>query len=231
MTELKALILDTETHTLNGYPIEIAFAPCAFAQGVLVIKQDQVFDEYFSCPEPISLGAMAVHHILESDIAEKPSYDTFRMPENVEYLIGHNINYDIEAVQKSQPDFKVKGICTLALARMIWDELETHTLSALYYFVMDDKEAARKHLRHAHNAKADIYFTGVILRAIVEKLAIKDMQSLYLMSETARIPKRISFGKHKGTLVKDLDSGYVAWLLRQDDLDPYLEKALRGQAA
>ena len=48
MTELKALILDTETHTLNGYPIEIAFAPCAFAQGVLVIKQDQVFDEYFS---------------------------------------------------------------------------------------------------------------------------------------------------------------------------------------
>lgn len=39
------------------------------------------------------------------------------------------------------------------------------------------------------------------------------------------------FGKHKGTLVKDLDSGYVAWLLRQDDLDPYLEKALRSKAA
>lgn len=228
---MNAVILDTETHALNGYPIEIAFAPCAFAQGVLVIHQDQVFDEYFSCPEPISLGAMAVHHILETDIAEKPSYDTFRMPENVEYLIGHNINCDIEAVQKCQPDFKVKGICTLALARMIWDGLETHTLGALYYYVMEDKQSAKKHLRNAHNAKADIYFTGVILRAIVEKLAIKDMQSLYLMSEAARIPKRINFGKHKGTLIKDLDSGYISWLLRQDDLDPYLEKALRGRAA
>lgn len=231
MTEPKALILDTETHTLNGYPIEIAFAPCAFAQGVLVINQDQVFDEYFSCPEPISLGAMAVHHILEADIAEKPSYDTFRMPENVEYLIGHNINYDIEAVQKCQPDFKVEGICTLALARMIWGDLETHTLGALYYFVMSDKQAARKHLRNAHNARADIYFTGVILQAIVEKLAIKDMHSLYLMSETARIPKRINFGKYKGTLIKDLDPGYISWLLRQDDLDPYLKKALQGKVA
>lgn len=228
---MNAVILDTETHALNGYPIEIAFAPCSFEQGVLVIHQDQVFDEYFSCPEPISLGAMAVHHILETDIAEKPSYDTFRMPENVEYLIGHNINYDIEAVQKCQPDFKVKGICTLALARMIWDGLETHTLGALYYYVMEDKQSAKKHLRNAHNAKADIYFTGVILRAIVEKLAIKDMQSLYLMSEMARIPKRINFGKYKGTLVKELDQGYISWLLRQDDLDPYLEKALRSKAA
>ena len=120
MIEPKVLILDTETHTLNGYPIEIAFAPCAFAQGVLVIHQDQVFDEYFSCPEPISLGAMAVHHILETDIAEKPSYDTFRMPENVEYLIGHNIDYDIQAIHLCDSSINVKGICTLALARMAW---------------------------------------------------------------------------------------------------------------
>lgn len=228
---MSALILDTETHTLNGYPIEIAYAPCSFEQGVLVINQDQVFDEYFSCPEPISFGAMAVHHILESDIADKPSFDTFRLPGDVIYLIGHNIDYDIEAVQKCQPNFKIKGICTLALARMVWDSLETHTLGSLYYFVMQNKEKARKHLRHAHNAKADIYFTGVILQSIVEKLAIKDMQSLYLMSEAARIPKKMPFGKHKGTLIKDLDSGYVSWLLRQDNVDQYVLKAIKGVAA
>ena len=228
---MSALILDTETHSINGYPIEIAYAPCSFEQGVLVINQAEVFDEYFSCPEPISFGAMAVHHILESDIADKPSFDTFRLPENVEYLIGHNIDYDIEAVQKCQPNFKIKGICTLALARMVWDSLETHTLGSLYYSVMQDKEKARKHLRHAHNAKADIYFTGVILQAIVEKLAIKDMQSLYLMSEAARIPKKMPFGKHKGTLIKDLDSGYVSWLLRQDNVDQYVLKAIKGVAA
>lgn len=222
---MNALILDTETHDLNGYPIEIAYAPCSFEQGVLVINQKQVFDEFFSCPEPIALGALATHHILETDIAEKPSFDTFKMPQDVQYLIGHNIDYDIKAVQKCQPDFTVKGICTLALCRMVWPELP-HTLSAMYYHVMDDLELARKHLRHARNAKADIYFTGVILKTLVEQLGIKDMNSLFIMSETARIPKYITFGKHKGTAIKDLDSGYVSWLLKQPDLDPYLRKAL-----
>ena len=222
---MNALILDTETHDLNGYPIEIAYAPCSFEQGVLVINQGEVFDEYFSCPEPIALGALATHHILEADIAEKPSFDTFKMPQGVQYLIGHNIDYDITAIQKCQPDFTVKGICTLALCRMVWPELP-HTLSAMYYHVMDDLELARKHLRHAHNAKADIYFTGVILKTLVEQLGIKDMNSLFIMSESARIPKYITFGKHKGAAIKDLDPSYVTWLLRQDDLDPYLRKAL-----
>lgn len=222
---MSALILDTETHDLNGYSIEIAYAPCSFEQGVLVINQGEVFDEYFSCPEPIALGALATHHILETDIAEKPSFDTFKMPQDVQYLIGHNIDYDIKAIQKCQPDFTVKGICTLALCRMVWPELP-HTLSAMYYHVMDDLELARKHLRHAHNAKADIYFTGVILKTLVEQLGIKDMNSLNIMSETARIPKYITFGKHKGTAIKELDPSYVTWLLRQDDLDPYLRKAL-----
>jgi exodeoxyribonuclease X len=222
---MNALILDTETHDLNGYPIEIAYAPCSFEQGVLVINQGEVFDEYLSCPEPIALGALATHHILETDIAEKPSFDTFKMPQGIQYLIGHNIDYDITAIQKCQPDFTVKGICTLALCRMVWPELP-HTLSAMYYHVMDDLELARKHLRHAHNAKADIYFTGVILKTLVEQLGIKDMNSLFIMSETARIPKYITFGKHKGTAIKDLDSGYVSWLLKQPDLDPYLRKAL-----
>ena len=222
---MNALILDTETHDLNGYPIEIAYAPCSFEQGVLVINQGEVFDEYFSCPEPIALGALATHHILEADIAEKPSFDTFKMPQDVQYLIGHNIDYDIKAVQKCQPDFTVKGICTLALCRMVWPDLP-HTLGAMYYHVMDDLELARKHLWHAHNAKADIYFTGVILKTLVEQLGIKDMNSLFIMSETARIPKYITFGKHKGTAIKDLDSGYVSWLLKQPDLDPYLRKAL-----
>ena len=225
---MKSVILDTETHSLNGYPIEIAYAPCSFEQGVLAVNQDLVFDEYFSCPEPIALGAMAVHHILASDIAEKPSYETFRLPSGVEFMIGHNIDYDIQAVKLCDSSLNVKGICTLALARMVWKSLDSHTLGALYYHVMEDQKTARKHLRHAHNAKADIYFTGVILQALVSDLGIKDMNSLYLMSESARIPKVIGFGKHKGTALKDLDKSYVTWLLKQDNVDKYLRKALEA---
>ena len=227
---MSALILDTETNSLNGYPIEIAHISCSFEQGVLRIDGNSAFDEYFSCPEPIELGSMATHHILETDITGKPSYEVFRLPENTEYLIGHNIDYDIKAIKLCDPSINVKGICTLALARMVWDELETHNLTAMYYHVMSaDLETARKRLRNAHNARWDIYFTGVVLKAIIEKLAIKDMSSLYQMSEIARIPKRITFGKHKGELIDELPDSYIDWLLKQPELDPYLIKALKGQ--
>lgn len=225
---MNAVVLDTETNKINGYPIEISYSPCMFKDAVLNVMHDQNFDEYFSCPEPISIGAMAVHHILETDLINKPSYETFRLPEGVAYIIGHNIDYDIQAIKLCGPSIDVKGICTLALARMVWPDLETHNLTSLYYMITEDKEKARRWLRNAHNAKWDIFFTGELLKVIVEKIAAKDMASLYLMSELARIPRVMAFGKHKGVAIKKLPSDYVTWLLRQDELDPYLRKALKG---
>lgn len=225
---MSAIILDTETHTIDGYPIEISHSPCSFEQGVLKVDHNRNFDQYFSCPEPIAFGAMAVHHIIEVDLVGCPSYDTFRLPADVTHIIGHNIDYDIRAIRLCDSSIQVKAICTLALSRMVWPDLDAHTLSTLYYFIMEDKALARSHLRKAHNAKWDIYFTGVVLKAIVEKLGIKDMQSLYLFSEQARIPTKITFGKHKGMAIKDLPSDYIVWLLKQPDLDPYLVKALKG---
>lgn len=223
---MSALILDTETNSLNGYPIEIAHISCSFEQGVLKIDGNSAFDEYFSCPAPIELGAMAVHHILESDIADKPSYENFRLPENTAYLIGHNIAYDIQAIQLCDRSINIKPICTLALARMVFSDLETHTLSALYYHIMEDKEKARTYLRSAHNARWDIYFTGQLLEVIVRKLGVKDMNSLFLMSEQAHPFQKIRFGKHKGTPMKDLPKDYQEWLLNQSELDPSVKKAL-----
>lgn len=225
---MKAIIADTETNALHGYPIEIAYVRCLFENGQLLIDQGNVFNGYFSCPDPISLDAMAVHNILPDDIEHKPLYSTFNVPDDVTHIIGHNIDYDIHALQKCQPSLNVKGICTLALARMVWPELPSHKLGVLYYHVMNNWQEARKHLRNAHTAKADIYFTGVVLRAILEKTAVKDMNSLWLLSEQARIPKIIPFGKHRGTAIKDLPADYVSWLLKQPEVDPYLRKTLEA---
>lgn len=223
---MTAYIADTETNTLNGYPIEIAYVPCSFVDGLIHVDGSQVYDEYFSCPDEISFAAMAVHHILESDIADKPSYETFKAPQ-CEYLIGHNVDYDMNALRIGDKEFKPKAICTLALSRMAWPTAEAHNISALIYMLTKGSDRARQRLRDAHNAKADILLTATILKKLCEKLAIRDMTSLYQMSEIARIPKIITFGKHKGTAIKDLPADYVQWLLRQDDLDSYLEKALQ----
>ena len=226
---MNALILDTETHDMNGYPIEIAHVPCDFNKlGVLQIVDDLLFDKFYSCPEPISFGAMAVHHIIEADLINKPSYNTFRLPQGVTYLIGHNIDYDIKAVQKCDNSIQVKGICTLALSRMVWPDVPAHNLSALYYMIAGGTDQTRKELRNAHNAAADIMFTATILRELIKLTGIKDMQSLYLLSEKARIPTKMTFGKHGGMLIKDVPADYKVWLLKQSDLDPYLRKALEA---
>ena len=225
---MNALILDTETHDLDGLPIEIAHVPFYFYQGAPIVEETKIFDEYFSVDVPISYAAMAVHHILESDIAGKPSYKTFELPENTQYIIGHNVDYDVNALKRIDPSINVKGICTLALAIKVWPDAPAHNLSTLYYMLNGGNPLTRRELRNAHNARADILFTAFILEHIIDRLGVRNIEALFEASEAARVPEIITFGKHKGTRVKDLPGDYVAWLLRQPDLNPYLHKALTG---
>ena len=42
---MQAIILDTETHTLNGQPIEIAYAPIDVQNGKLTLDKSKLFDQ------------------------------------------------------------------------------------------------------------------------------------------------------------------------------------------
>ncbi|MGL3045457.1 3'-5' exonuclease [Acinetobacter pecorum] len=228
---MQAIILDTETHTLNGQPIEIAYAPVAIVDHKISMDKSRLFDQLYSCDEPISFAAMAVHHILESDLEGQPHYSTFSLPNETVYMIGHNIDYDLRAIQKCDVDTsKIKAICTLALARRVWPDAEAHNISALIYMITKGSERAREMIRKAHRADMDIILTANILMHIVHHLKINSMQELFEASEDARIPRTINFGKHRGTAIAELPADYVQWLLRQDELDPYLRKALENTA-
>ncbi|NOJ66872.1 MULTISPECIES: putative quorum-sensing-regulated virulence factor [Acinetobacter] len=226
---MHAIILDTETHTLNGYPIEVAYAPIQLQQGKISLDKSQIFDQFYQVDEPISYAAMAVHHILESDLIDQPHYTSFRLPEETLYIIGHNIDYDIRAIQKCGVDTShIKAICTLALARLVWPDVEAHNISALIYMISKGSEKARDMIKKAHRADMDIILTANILMHIVHHLQIDSIEALYAASEDARIPRVMSFGKHRGTAIADLPNDYIQWLLRQDELDPYLRKALEN---
>lgn len=226
---MQAIILDTETHTLNGQPIEVAYAPVQIADGKLSLDKSRIFDQLYSVDEPISYAAMAVHHILESDIADQPHFTSFSLPEETTYIIGHNIDYDILAIQKCGVDTSsIKAICTLALARLIWPDAEAHNISALIYMISKGSAKARDMIKKAHRADMDIILTANILMHVVHQLKINSIEELFAASEDARIPRIINFGKHRGTPVQDLPQDYVQWLMKQGDLDPYLRKALEN---
>lgn len=227
---MQAIILDTETHTLNGLPIEIAYAPIEIQAGKLSLDRHQIFDQLYSIgDEKISYASMAVHHILESEIVGQPHFSSFTLPAETIYMIGHNIDYDIRAIQQCGVDTShIKAICTLALARLVWPDAEAHNISALIYMISKGSEKAREMLKGAHRADADIILTANILMHIIHQLNIQTIEELFDASEDARIPRTINFGKHRGTAIADLPSDYVNWLFRQDELDPYLRKALEN---
>ena len=141
------------------------------------------------------------------------------------------MDYDIAAIARCGVDTsKLKPICTLALARHVWEDAEAHNISALIYMITKGSERAREMIRKAHRADMDIILTANILMHIVHHLKINSMQELFDASEDARIPCTINFGKHRGTAIAELPADYVQWLLRQDELDPYLRKALENTA-
>ena len=173
--------------------------------------------------KPISLGALATHHILDEELVSCPPSTSFKLPAGTKYLIGHNIDFDWVAIGSPE----VKRICTLALARSLWPDLDSHTQSALLYFF--ERDTARDQLRNAHSALADVWICSKIVHKIIEKLHPASLDAFWEMSEKARIPTIMPFGKHKGEAINLVPSDYKQWMLRQDNVSPYLRKALEAK--
>jgi exodeoxyribonuclease X len=224
---MQAIVLDTETSSKEGNPCEIAWLGVDLHMGRLQPLAIQHNQRYHPL-EPMSLGAISVHHILDEDVAECPPHTSFRLPEGIRYIIGHNIDFDLVAIGRSGVDISpYHAICTLALSRYLWPAVESHTLSSMAYFHAENRAAVRQVIKHAHSAMTDVKLTAALLRCIVRQTKVEDLAALYALSEQARVPSTMSFGKHKGTAIADLPADYVSWLGKQVDLDPYLVKALR----
>jgi exodeoxyribonuclease X len=87
-------------------------------------------------------------------------------------------------------------------------------------------------LRNAHAALDDVKNCRLLLVKILSALTdnlghvVSSWDELWQISEEARIPTIIRFGKHAGSAIKDIPASYKSWLLSQPDIDPYLRIAL-----
>jgi exodeoxyribonuclease X len=217
----RAIVIDCET--TGNDPLEVI--ELCVAEVFIDPRRDclVLFSRRFKPSHAITFGAMATHHILADDLEDcPPSSDAGIPAAGFGYVIGHNVDYDWEAV--GRPD--MKRICTLALARFLWPSLDCHKLGAVAYRLFGRQ--ATPMLANAHSAAADVRVTIEVLRQIVAVLGVDSWEALWLKSEAARVPSYFTFGKHKGMLIKDAPSDYKAWLMRQPDVDPYLMQALRA---
>ena len=234
---MPAFALDFEATEASdqAQAMELGLCPVAFfASGVLnPLAQPSVV----RCKpdREISFGAMAVTGICPEDVEKEVSHKIVvpqNMPVGAAYIIGHNIDYDIQVAANAGVDVsQYKAICTLAIARALYPDAE-HSLSALLYRF--DYSDAREHAQNAHNAAFDVRFCVRLLRQFCRELGIKDMQTLFEFSEQARIPKVMPIGQFKGSLIADLKEtlkqrDYLFWAICNLS-DKFLVEACRKTA-
>jgi exodeoxyribonuclease X len=230
MQDIIAAVFDTETTDLHGEIIQIGFMGLV---GHFVDDNidPEAYSKDFKPEGKIAYGAMATHHILDEELDGCDPSSSYVFPSSVQYMIGHNIDYDWEVSGKPE----VKRIDTLAMSRKLFKE-DSHSLSAMIYRLSDDKKAARDMVRGAHNAKADVEMTYWLLLKLIDEsnarlrelnsvFMINSWETLYQFSEHCRVPDFMPFGKHKGELIKDLPASYVKWYRSQEKVDEYIIKA------
>jgi len=177
---LNTIIFDTET-TGRTEPVVIEAAWLGL-DSIQPFKTSESFNQRYNPEKTIDLGALATHHILDEELINCPLASSFKLPDETLYIIGHNIDYDWNVI--GQP--KVKRICTLALARKVWPQLDSHNQSALLYYL--DRSNARDKLKNAHSALADVHICAIILENICKALNISSIDILYSTSESSRVP-------------------------------------------
>lgn len=231
---MEPIIFDTETtgvdHEKDQIIEEAYIVLPDTPAGFLQVRSRLMFQHHhqrYRPTVPISIGAQAVHHIICSDLIGCPDAGAYQPPMQHALWIGHNIDFDWRMA--GEPE--VKRICTLALSRFLFPDKDSHTQSAMLYLIgrRNGKEAeVRELLRNAHAALDDVRNCSLLLRFLLQQAAeqghaVDTWAQVLELSDTARIPTVMGFGKHKGTpiILGQLDPGYVRWYRGQVETDPF----------
>ena len=207
---------------------------------IIDIKEPiEVYDELCSCEIPIKLEAMEVHNITPDLLENKPKFiDTNfynRLKElnsNENFLIAHNLPFDLGMLQKEGFENKFTLIDTLRCARHLLDNSPYHRLQYLRYSLelyKNELEEANKHniTIKAHDAIGDVLVMKLLLSKLValakEQFPQNNpMQTLSQLTKQPIFIKTFKFGKYKGRSIEEIcdeDIGYINWFMKSTELD------------
>lgn len=182
-----------------------------------------VVDALFNPGRTIAIEAMAVHHITNEMVAERPPFRGSPAYEKLESLlndeqgiiVAHNAQFDLDMLRREgiQTD---KAICTYKLTRFLDKEgsIPQYNLQYLRYFLKLDIDAV------PHSALGDILvLEGLFHRIRAQFDSKNEADAAAQMLRISREPvlvARMPFGKHKGQKMDQVPPGYLEWLLTTD---------------
>ena len=231
----KYILFDTET-TGAGEKDRIIQVGAMIVHGR---DEIEVYDELCLADVPIAIEAMEVHNITPDVIENQPPYTElnfskklleFNQPEN--YLIAHNISFDLSMVEKEGFENHYTLIDTLRCAKHLLPDSPSHRLQYLRYalelYKTEGAEAAKLGITiKAHDAIGDVLVMKLLLSELVKRTQEKfqgenPMKKLAELTQTPVLIKTFKFGKYKDREIEEIvkaDSGYINWMKNNMDLD------------
>ena len=217
--------------------------------GAMIIDQKgkvEAYDEFCSTDVDIKIEAMEVHNITPDMIEGKVTATETNFYKKLEelntnenYLIAHNIAFDMGMIKKEGFVNNYKEIDTLRCAKHLFADLPYHRLQYLRYaldlYKTEDAEAAKHNITiKAHDAIGDVLVMKLFLSKLVAKCReiypdYNPMEKLVELTATPVYIKTFKFGKHKGKDIEEVakdDSGYLNWMRSNMDLDEDLKYTL-----
>ena len=217
--------------------------------GAMVVDQKgkvEAFDELCSSDVEIKIEAMEVHNITPDLLIGKPKavetnfYQKLEeLNTNENFLIAHNIPFDMGMIKKEGFVNQYQLIDTLRCAKHLFPELPYHRLQYIRYalelFKVEETEASKHNITiKAHDAIGDVLVMKLFLTKLVAKCRqiYPDYNPIEKLAELTKTPvfiKTFKFGKHKGKDVEQVakeDAGYLNWMRTNMELDEDLRYTL-----
>jgi exodeoxyribonuclease X len=218
--------------------------------GAMVLHNNhepEVYSELCKSEVPVGLEAMEVHHITNEMLLNKPSFEALGFTKmiqsynsSVNYLIAHNINFDLGMLEKEDFQNQYITIDTLRCAKHLLPELPYHRLQYLRYalelYKTEEEEAKNLNITiTAHDALSDVLILKLLvskLVAIIKEQSLSNNPMLYLAELTTQpvLLKTFKFGKYKGRVIEEVakeNRGYLEWMMKNmEDLDEDLKFTL-----
>ncbi|MDY3201680.1 MAG: exonuclease domain-containing protein [Arcobacter sp.] len=217
--------------------------------GAMIVDQKgkvEAFDEFCSSDVEIKLEAMEVHNITPNLLIGKPkaTETSFykRLEElnsNENFLIAHNISFDMGMIKKEGFVNQYQIIDTLRCAKHLFPELPYHRLQYIRYalelYKVEEIEASKHNITiKAHDAIGDVLVMKLFLTKLVGRCReiypdYNPIEKLVDLTKTPVFIKTFKFGKYKGKDVEEvakIDTNYLNWMRTSMELDEDLKYTL-----
>ena len=231
----KYILFDTET-TGAGTQDRIIQVGAMIVHGR---DEIEVYDELCLSDVPIAIEAMEVHNITPDVIENQPPYAELEFTQKVleynhsdNYLIAHNISFDLGMLEKEGFENHYTLIDTLRCAKHLLADSPYHRLQYLRYslelYKEEGAEADKRNITiKAHDAIGDVLVMKLLLSKLVKLTQEKfpnenPMKKLAELTQTPVLIKTFKFGKYKDREIAEIvkaDSGYINWMKKNMDLD------------